>query len=55
MMLAGLPAPDDAVHELAELVREGDADELADRLERALQTEVLALADHEWRRSEGLD
>ena len=36
MMLAGLPVPNDAVHELADLVRDLGGDELADRLKRAL-------------------
>jgi hypothetical protein len=84
MMLAGLPVPNDAVHELADLVRESGADDLADWPERALETDVkllaltlderalmlsaledppqelaelraVLLADHQWRRSEGLD
>ena len=96
MMLAGLPVPDDARRELVDLVREAGelwrdigqsgvaANELADRLERALFDEVkllaltideraimldaledppeelaelraVLLADHQWRRSEGLD
>ena len=38
MMLAGLPVPNDNVHELADLVRETGADELADRLELPWQT-----------------
>ena len=83
MMLAGLPVPPDAVQELADLVRVVGADELADRLERALGDEVkllalslderalmlsaledppddlaelraVLLADHQWRRNEGL-
>ncbi len=36
MTLAGLPVPTDAVDELADLVRDAGADDLADRLERAL-------------------
>jgi hypothetical protein len=96
IMLAGLPVPNDALQELVVNVREAAdlwrdlgqsgavADELADRLERALETEVkllaltlderalmlaaledppqeladlraVLLADHQWRRSEGLD
>ena len=84
MMLAGLPVPADAIDELAALVRNTGADELADRLEQALVDEVkllalslderalllsaledppqelaelraVLLADHQWRRSEGLD
>ena len=84
MMLAGLPVPNDAVHEAADLVRDAGADDLADRLEHALETEVkllaltlderalmlsaledppqelaelraVLLADHQWRRAEGLD
>jgi hypothetical protein len=43
MMLAGLPVPNDAAQELADLVRDAD-DDLADRLERALDTEVKLLA-----------
>lgn len=31
-MLAGLPVPNDAVDDLAQLVRAADADELADHL-----------------------
>ena len=77
MMLAGLPG-------LAELVRAAGADDLADRLERAVadgvklialtldegalmlaapedpppelaELRVVLLADHQWRRGEGLD
>ena len=44
MMLADLPRPRDAVEELAGLVRATDADDLADRLERALADEVKLLA-----------
>ena len=84
MMLAGLPVPDDAVDEAGDLVRDAGADDLADRLEHALETEVkllaltlderalmlsaledppqelaelraVLLADHQWRRAEGLD
>ncbi len=44
MMLAGLPVPDGAVHELAHPIREAGADDLADRLEQALETEVKLLA-----------
>ena len=83
-MLAGRPVPNDAVHELADVVRATGADELADRLNRALADEVkllaltlderalmlsaledppddltelraVRLADHQWRRAEGLD
>jgi hypothetical protein len=36
MMLAGLPVPADAIDELAALIRDTGADELADRLEQAL-------------------
>ena len=42
-MLAGLPVTTDAVHELADLVRDVD-DDLADRLERAIADEVKLLA-----------
>ena len=81
MMLAGLPVPADAV---AALVRDAGADDLADRLERALADDVkllaltlderavmlaaledppqelaelraVLLADHQWRRREGID
>jgi hypothetical protein len=83
MMLAGLPVPDYAVEELADLVRAAGADDLADRLERGVADEVkllaltlddravllaaledpppelaeraVLLADHQWRRGEGLD
>lgn len=44
MMLAGLPVPADAVDGLAELVRTAGADDVADRLERALADEVKLLA-----------
>jgi hypothetical protein len=40
MMLAGLPVPVDAVEELAGLVRAAGADDLADRLDRAVADEV---------------
>lgn len=45
MMLAGLPVADEAVHELARLVRDAD-DDLGDRLEQALvdQMKLLALS-----------
>ena len=43
-MLAGLPVPDDAVAELAGLVRAAGADELADRLDRALAYVAKLLA-----------
>ena len=39
MMLARLPVSADAVDELAALVRAAGADDLADRLERALADE----------------
>ena len=45
MMLAGLPVPDHAVEGLAELVRAaGAADDLADRLDRALTDGVKLIA-----------
>jgi hypothetical protein len=44
MMLAGLPVPADAVGDLAALVRNVGADELAGRLERAVADEVKLLA-----------
>jgi hypothetical protein len=44
MMLAGLPVPADAVTELAALVRNAGADDLADRLRRAVADEVKLLA-----------
>ena len=43
-MLAGLPVPDHAVEGLAELVRAAGADDLADRLDRALGDGVALLA-----------
>lgn len=84
MMLAGLPVPDEAVEGLAELVRAVGADDLADRLERAVadgvallaltlderalmlatledpppelaELRAVLLADHTWRRGEGID
>lgn len=44
MMLAGLPVPDDAIEELAALVRVAGAVELANRLEQALDDKVKLLA-----------
>ena len=44
MMLAGVPALVDAVAELADTVRTAGADELADRLEQALDDDVKLLA-----------
>ena len=84
MMLAGIPVPAAAVHELADTVRASGPADLADRLERGVADEVkllvltlderalmlaaledppqdlaelraVLLADHQWRRSEGLD
>ena len=43
-MLAGLPVPNDAVEDLADLVWGAGADELADRLDRAVADEVKLLA-----------
>lgn len=43
VMLAGLPIPATATAELASMVRATGADELADRLERALDDEVKLL------------
>ena len=43
-MLAGLPVPNDAVEQLARLVRAAGADDLADRLDRAVADEVKLLA-----------
>ena len=43
-MLAGLPVPPDAVNKFAGLVRAARADDLADRLERALADELKLLA-----------
>ena len=40
MMLAGVPVQADAVAELADIVRTTGADDLADRLERALDDDV---------------
>lgn len=44
MMLAGLPVANEPVHELAALVHDLDASEVADRRERALADEVKLLA-----------
>ena len=44
MMLADVPVPDHAVEKLASCCRFADADELADRLERALDDGVSLLA-----------
>ena len=44
VMLAGVPVADDSVAELAGIVRTAGADELAGRLERALDDEVKLLA-----------
>ena len=44
MMLAGLPVSDHAVADLAELVRGAGAEDLADRLDRALSDDVKLLA-----------
>ncbi len=44
MMLTGLPGPSDAIHELAGIVWDAGAIELADRLERPLADEVKLLA-----------
>jgi hypothetical protein len=44
MMLAGVPVLADAVAKLADMVRAADADELADRLEQALDDDVALLA-----------
>jgi hypothetical protein len=44
MMPAGLPVPNDAVDELAILVRAVGADDLADRLDQALADDVKLLA-----------
>ena len=44
MQLAGVPVPNEAVEELAVLLRDAGADELADRLDRALSDEVRLLA-----------
>lgn len=43
-MLAGIPVPPPAVADLASMVRAIGADELADRLEQAVATEVKVLA-----------
>ena len=43
MMLAGVPVSADATAELTEIVRTAGEDELADRLERALDDEVKLL------------
>lgn len=44
MMLAGLPVPPDAVQTLAMLIRDSGGDELADRLDRAVEDDVKLLA-----------
>ena len=44
VMLAGIPVPTTATAELAGIVRMAGADELADRLERAISDEVKLLA-----------
>lgn len=44
MMLAGLPVPAEAVDDLAILVRSIGGDDMADRLERAIDDEVKLLA-----------
>ena len=44
MMLAGPTVPDGAVEELASLLRDSGAEELADRLDRALDAEVKLIA-----------
>ena len=44
MILAGLPVPDTATAELAGIVRAAGADELADRLDKALADDVSLLA-----------
>jgi hypothetical protein len=43
-MLAGLPVPDDAVDELGTLVWSASANDLADRLDRAVADKVALLA-----------
>ena len=43
MMLAGIPVTADSVAGLAAMVRAAGADQLADRLERALRDEVKLL------------
>ena len=43
-MLAGLPVPADAVHELARLIRATGGDDLADQFERAVDDQVKLLA-----------
>ena len=43
VMLAGVPVAADSTAELARIVRAAGADELADRLERALDDEVKLL------------
>ncbi len=44
MMLAGLPVPNDAVQELAGILWDAGATELADRLKLALEHDVKLLA-----------
>ena len=43
-MLTGLPVRDDAVDELAALVRASGADDLADRLERVVEVPRAAVS-----------
>ena len=43
MMLAGLPVPNDAVQELALLLRDVSREDLADRLDHALADDVKLL------------
>lgn len=44
MMLLGLPVPDNAVDDLAEIVRAAGSDDLADRLERPRTDGVKQIA-----------
>jgi hypothetical protein len=48
-MLAGIPVSPAAVTELASTVRTADADDLADRLEQAVNVDVKI-----WRQQQGL-
>ena len=48
MMLAGLPVPDNAIDGLTELVRAAGADDLADRLDRALADGVKLISTKGW-------
>jgi len=60
-MLAGLPVPDEAVEDLAGLVRatwptgSSVLSALEDPPQELGELRAVLLADHQWRRSEGID